>query len=65
MSLGSISLEAHSTLAVAMNRIGGKSNTGEGGISIIENVFDSVVYHRRKLGKRGNNFFQVKKQTDT
>jgi glutamate synthase (NADPH) large chain len=31
MSLGSISTEAHSTLAVAMNRIGGKSNTGEGG----------------------------------
>jgi len=31
MSLGSISTEAHSTLAVAMNRIGGMSNTGEGG----------------------------------
>ena len=31
MSYGSISYEAHSTLAVAMNRIGGKSNTGEGG----------------------------------
>ncbi|MEO9180990.1 MAG: glutamate synthase-related protein, partial [Acidimicrobiales bacterium] len=31
MSYGSISEEAHSTLAVAMNRIGGKSNTGEGG----------------------------------
>ena len=31
MSLGSISTEAHATLAVAMNRIGGKSNTGEGG----------------------------------
>ncbi|MDI6027303.1 glutamate synthase large subunit [Corticibacterium sp. UT-5YL-CI-8] len=31
MSFGSISREAHSTLAVAMNRIGGKSNTGEGG----------------------------------
>ena len=31
MSLGSISTEAHSTLAIAMNRIGGKSNTGEGG----------------------------------
>ncbi|MEZ4300691.1 MAG: glutamate synthase large subunit, partial [Polyangiaceae bacterium] len=31
MSLGSISHEAHSTLAIAMNRIGGKSNTGEGG----------------------------------
>ncbi len=31
MSLGSISQEAHSTLAIAMNRMGGKSNTGEGG----------------------------------
>src|SRR5437660_6608026 len=31
MSLGSISHEAHSTLAIAMNRLGGKSNTGEGG----------------------------------
>ena len=31
MSLGSISHEAHSTLAIAMNRMGGKSNTGEGG----------------------------------
>ncbi|MCG8428877.1 MAG: glutamate synthase-related protein, partial [Chromatiales bacterium] len=31
MSFGSISYEAHSTLAVAMNRLGGKSNTGEGG----------------------------------
>lgn len=31
MSFGSISAEAHETLAVAMNRIGGKSNTGEGG----------------------------------
>ena len=31
MSFGSISHEAHSTLAIAMNRIGGKSNSGEGG----------------------------------
>src|SRR5436189_972399 len=31
MSYGSISLEAHETLAIAMNRIGGRSNTGEGG----------------------------------
>ena len=31
MSFGSISYEAHSTLAIAMNRIGGKSNSGEGG----------------------------------
>ena len=31
MSFGSISMESHTTLAIAMNRIGGKSNTGEGG----------------------------------
>jgi glutamate synthase (NADPH/NADH) large chain len=31
MSFGSISQEAHETLAIAMNRIGGMSNTGEGG----------------------------------
>ncbi len=31
MSYGSISIEAHQTLAIAMNRVGGKSNTGEGG----------------------------------
>ncbi|GAA5893167.1 hypothetical protein JCM6882_003902 [Rhodosporidiobolus microsporus] len=31
MSYGSISMEAHSTLAISMNRLGGKSNTGEGG----------------------------------
>ena len=34
MSYGSISLEAHTTLAMAMNRIGGKSNTGEGGENV-------------------------------
>lgn len=38
MSYGSISEEAHTTLAIAMNRIGGKSNTGEGGED--ENRFD-------------------------
>ena len=31
MSLGSISIEAHEALAIAMNELGGKSNTGEGG----------------------------------
>lgn len=34
MSLSSISTEVHTTLAIAMNRIGGKSNTGEGGEDI-------------------------------
>jgi glutamate synthase (NADPH/NADH) large chain len=31
MSYGSISAESHESLAIAMNRMGGKSNTGEGG----------------------------------
>lgn len=45
MSLGSISTEAHAVLAVAMNRIGGKSNTGEGGE-------DELRYrHEMKTGK--------------
>ncbi len=43
MSLGSISTEAHATLAVAMNRIGGKSNTGEGGE-------DSARYRNERKG---------------
>lgn len=37
MSFGSISLEAHTTLAIAMNHIGGKSNTGEGKFDIESN----------------------------
>jgi len=43
MSYGSISLEAHETLAIAMNRIGGRSNTGEGGE-------DSARYRRDANG---------------
>ena len=39
MSLGSISQETHETLAIAMNRIGAKSNTGEGGESPERSVF--------------------------
>ncbi len=39
MSLGSISPEAHETLAIAMNRIGGRSNTGEGG-EAVERLLD-------------------------
>ncbi|WP_442933678.1 glutamate synthase large subunit [Micromonospora sp. CPCC 206060] len=41
MSYGSISAEAHETLAVAMNRLGGKSNTGEGGEDV-ERLYDPV-----------------------
>ena len=43
MSFGSISWEAHTTLAIAMNRLGGKSNTGEGGE-------DDVRYNRLPNG---------------
>ncbi|MES2372680.1 MAG: glutamate synthase large subunit [Bacteroidota bacterium] len=43
MSFGSISWEAHTTLAIAMNRLGGKSNTGEGGE-------DSIRYERLPNG---------------
>jgi glutamate synthase domain-containing protein 2/glutamate synthase domain-containing protein 1/glutamate synthase domain-containing protein 3 len=41
MSLGSLSREAHETLAIAMNRLGGKSNTGEGGEDPARFVADS------------------------
>src|SRR6478609_2994817 len=40
MSLGSLSREAHETLAIAMNRIGGKSNTGEGGEDLKQLIYD-------------------------
>ena len=41
MSYGSISQEAHEALAIAMNRIGGKSNTGEGGEDPARYVLDA------------------------
>ena len=41
MSYGSVSKEAHETLAIAMNRIGGKSNTGEGGEDPARYVLDA------------------------
>ena len=47
MSFGSISYEAHTTLAIAMNRIGGKSNTGEGGELRLKSV---KVQNRVKEG---------------
>jgi glutamate synthase (NADPH/NADH) large chain len=43
MSFGSISFEAHTTLAIAMNRIGGKSNSGEGGE-------DEIRYEKKENG---------------
>ena len=52
MSFGSISYEAHSTLAIAMNRIGAKSNTGEGGE-------DEIRY---QLNEKGENLRSAIKQ---
>ncbi len=55
MSLGSISTEAHTSLAVAMNRIGGKSNTGEGGE-------DAARYRREMRGdtiKEGETLAEI------
>ena len=52
MSFGSISREAHSTLAIAMNSIGGRSNTGEGG----------EERDRYKLRKNGDNLRSAIKQ---
>lgn len=52
MSFGSISLEAHSTLAIAMNRIGGKSNTGEGGENADRYLNQDPVFNKRSAIKQ-------------
>ncbi len=52
MSLGSISREAHETLAIAMNRLGGKSNTGEGGEDPIRFTPDANGDSRRSAIKQ-------------
>ncbi|MBA3348494.1 MAG: glutamate synthase large subunit, partial [Actinobacteria bacterium] len=52
MSLGSISREAHETLAIAMNRIGGRSNTGEGGEDPSRYVPDANGDSRRSAIKQ-------------
>ncbi|HEY9397969.1 MAG TPA: glutamate synthase large subunit, partial [Burkholderiales bacterium] len=57
MSLGSISTEAHSTLAIAMNRIGGKSNTGEGGEDPVR--FTPVQAGESLMGKLGHHRVEV------
>lgn len=45
MSFGSISKEAHEALAIAMNRLGGKSNSGEGGEDPKRYTPDQMVTH--------------------
>ena len=52
MSFGSISKEAHETLAIAMNRIGGKSNTGEGGEDPARYIPDANGDSRRSAIKQ-------------
>ncbi len=52
MSLGSLSREAHETLAIAMNRIGGKSNTGEGGEDAVRYTPDPNGDRRRSAIKQ-------------
>ena len=52
MSYGSISKEAHETLAIAMNRIGGKSNTGEGGEDPARYVADANGDRRNSAVKQ-------------
>ena len=52
MSYGSISQEAHETLAIAMNRMGAKSNTGEGGEDPARNVPDANGDSRRSAIKQ-------------
>lgn len=46
MSLGAISRETHEAIAIAMNRIGGKSNSGEGGEVIFEDSVLDVIAAR-------------------
>ena len=52
MSYGSISQEAHETLAIAMNRLGGKSNTGEGGEDPARNIPDANGDSRKSAIKQ-------------
>ena len=52
MSFGSISQEAHETIAIAMNRLGGKSNTGEGGEDPARNQPDANGDSRRSAIKQ-------------
>lgn len=52
MSYGAISKEAHESLAIAMNRIGGKSNTGEGGEDPVRNIPDQNGDSRKSAIKQ-------------
>ena len=56
MSFGSISMETHKTLAVAMNRLGGKSNTGEGGEDPERYLNQDPQFNYRSAIKQGTHF---------
>lgn len=64
MSFGSLSLEAHTTLAIAMNRAGGKSNTGEGGEDAQRYLNEDPMFNKRSKIKQVysgtvNDFFHA------
>ncbi|KAK3092132.1 hypothetical protein FSP39_025440 [Pinctada imbricata] len=52
MSFGSISIEAHTSLAIAMNRVGGKSNTGEGGENADRYLNEDPQFNKRSKIKQ-------------
>ena len=52
MSYGSISAEAHETMAIAMNNLGGRSNSGEGGEDV-DRLYDPRTAQRRQAGGVG------------
>lgn len=59
MSFGSISIEAHTSLAIAMNRIGGKSNTGEGGENADRYLNEDPQFNKRsKIKQVGTNLWK-------
>lgn len=62
MSFGSISIEAHTSLAIAMNRIGGKSNTGEGGENADRYLNEDPQFNKRSKIKQvggSQNFISI------
>lgn len=67
MSLGSISTEAHTTLAIAMNRIGGKSNTGEGGEDELRYQGEMQAANKKNklAGHTQQRFISITKAGDT
>lgn len=48
MSLGAISRETHEAIAIAMNRLGGKSNSGEGGEVVCSVVMSKIMHNYLK-----------------